>query len=149
MFYLVPTGLRNVRLEAASLADWEPGRAYDLITCVHGIHYLGDKLGLISRAVSWLTPGGRFLAHLDPANLRDAEGHPAGPVVLKQLRQAGLAYDARKRLLTCEGLRRLQLSFGYLGADDTAGPNYTGQSAVNSWYRRLEPNEALSQQPRG
>lgn len=149
MFYPVPPGLRNVRLETASVAHWKPGRAYDLITCVHGLHYLGDKLGLISRAVSWLAPRGRFLAHLDPANLRDAEGHPAGPAVVKQLRRAGLEYDARRRLLTCEGSRHLYLPFEYLGADDAAGPNYTGQAAVNSWYRRKEPNEAFFQQPTG
>ena len=38
----------------ASLATWRPERAYDLITCVHGLHYIGDKLGLVARAASWL-----------------------------------------------------------------------------------------------
>ena len=36
----------------ASLAAWRPERTFGLITCVHGLHYVGDKLGLISRAAS-------------------------------------------------------------------------------------------------
>ena len=36
----------------------------------------------------------------------------------------------------CEGRKITTLSYVYLGADDTAGPNYTGQPAVNSHYRR-------------
>lgn len=135
LFYPVPSELKGVQLEVAALADWEPGRTYDLITCVHGLHYLGDKLGVISRAVSWLTPGGRFLAHLDPDSLRGPDGASVGPLVLKQLRRAGMAYNSRRHLLSCEGPRWLALPFEYLGADDTAGPNYTGQAAVHSWYR--------------
>jgi len=134
LFYPVPAALANVRLEAASLADWEPGRAYDLITCVHGLHYVGDKLGLLTRALSWLAGEGRFLAHLDPANLRGADGAPIGPAVLKALRGGGLTYDSRRRLLSGTGRRALRLPFRYLGADDAAGPNYTGQPAVNSCY---------------
>jgi SAM-dependent methyltransferase len=134
LFYPVPVEWACVRLEAASLAEWEPGRAYDLITCVHGLHYVGDKLGLITRALSWLADEGQFLAHLDPTNLRGAEGKPAGPAILKALRASGLAYDSRRRLLRGTGRRALRLPFRYLGADDAAGPNYTGQSAVNSWY---------------
>jgi SAM-dependent methyltransferase len=134
MFYSVPAELTGVRLEAASLADWEPERAYDLITCVHGLHYLGDKLGMIARALRWLTAEGRFMTHLDPANLRTAEGAPAGPAILKQLRGAGLTFDSRRKLLASAGRRELQLTVRYLGADATAGPNYTGQAAINSWY---------------
>lgn len=134
MFYPVPPELRAVRLEAASLTEWIPDRSYDLITCVHGLHYVGDKLGLVSRALSWLTADGHFVAHLDPANLRGPDGQGIGPVVVKALRYAGLTFDARRRLLTRTGRRELCLPFHYLGADDAAGPNYTGQSAVNSWY---------------
>ncbi len=39
--------------------------AFDLITCVHGLHYAGDKLAVLTRAVDWLTPGGLFAADLD------------------------------------------------------------------------------------
>ncbi|HTN02588.1 MAG TPA: class I SAM-dependent methyltransferase, partial [Planctomycetaceae bacterium] len=45
---------RLVRHEA-SLTDWQPDRFFDLITCVHGLHYIGDKLDLLARAAGWLT----------------------------------------------------------------------------------------------
>jgi trans-aconitate methyltransferase len=135
-----PPDAATVRFEAASLATWATDRTYDLITCVHGLHYVGDKLGLIARAVSWLEPDGRFLAHLDPGNLRlqdpgSASGRPAGAAVLKQLRGAGLTFDPRKHVLNCVGRKVLASPFEFLGADDAAGPNYTGQPAVSSFYR--------------
>jgi trans-aconitate methyltransferase len=44
---------------------WEPGQACDLITCVHGLHYGGDKLAVLTRAASWLAPTGLLAADLD------------------------------------------------------------------------------------
>ncbi|GAB3891420.1 hypothetical protein GCM10029964_064560 [Kibdelosporangium lantanae] len=35
------------------------------------------------------------------------------------------------------GHRQVHLPVQYLGADDQAGPNYTGQPAVNSYYGEL------------
>jgi SAM-dependent methyltransferase len=139
MFDPVPAGLDTVRLVASPLSAWEPDRPYDLITCVHGLHYLGDKLDALSRAVAWLAEDGFFLAHLDPASLRLRDGdteRPAGPEVLRSLRRQGLTYDPRKHLLSASGRLTLSLPFRYLGADDTAGPNYTGQPAVASIYAR-------------
>ncbi|MEU7729312.1 class I SAM-dependent methyltransferase [Streptomyces sp. NPDC040724] len=67
-------------LLTASVADWSPYRTYDLITCVHGLHYVGDQLGLLARAASWLAADGLLVAHLDPASLRGADGpRPGGP----------------------------------------------------------------------
>jgi hypothetical protein len=43
---------------------------------------------------------------------------------------AGIKCPSRKKAFT--------LNYQYLGADDAAGPNYTGQAAVNSHYDRLE-----------
>jgi SAM-dependent methyltransferase len=125
-----------LQLETASLAFWRPHRAYDLITCVHGLHYIGDKLGLIQRAISWLVRDGLFLAHLDYANLHLADGKSAAVVIGKELRNAGLIYRPHRRVLVREGNATLELPYRYLGADDTAGPNYTGQPAVNSYYER-------------
>jgi hypothetical protein len=70
-----------------------------LITCVHGLHYIGDKLALRSR-----------------------------------LRAAGFAYNPRRHQITCVGRRDVRLPYAYLGADDSAGPGYTGQPAVTSYY---------------
>lgn len=129
----------NVRLVTGSIADWQPGRTFDLITCVHGLHYAGDKLGVLARALRWLTPGGLFAAHLDLASIRTADGTPATRLLRRQLREAGVDYDARRRLLTCTGPRELDLPLTFLGADDQAGPNYTGQPAVDSYYRPTPP----------
>ena len=53
-----------------------------------------------------------------------------------KLRRAGLDYDARRHLIRCHGRREVGLPFAYLGAD-RAGPNYTGQPAVHSYYEAL------------
>lgn len=138
MFRRLDPGLTCVRLVEASLTTWRPDRSYDLITCVHGLHYVGDKLGLIARAVSWLAEDGRFVANLDVASLKLADGRAAGRKVSPDLRRAGLVYNRRKRLVVCRGRRVVDPPYRYLGADDRAGPNYTGQPAVDSYY---EPSD--------
>jgi trans-aconitate methyltransferase len=144
MFHAVPAHLRSLRLVQAPLRTWRTDRAYDLITCVHGLHYVGDKLGLITRAASWLTARGWFLAHLDLNNLKRADGHPLGRQVATNLRRCGLEYDSRRRRLTCRGKRSIALPYRYLGADDQAGPNSTGQQAVDSYY---ETSSGLPHRP--
>jgi len=124
-----------LRLTQASLRDWTPGEAFDLITCVHGLHYVGDKLGLIMRAASWLTPDGRLAANLDANNLK-LEGDTTSRAIVAALRDAGFRYSARHNVLESTGPRNARLQLGYLGANDAAGPNYTGQPAVDSHYRR-------------
>ncbi|WP_369229659.1 trans-aconitate 2-methyltransferase [Streptomyces sp. R21] len=118
----------------ASVASWAPQRTYDLITCVHGLHYVGDQLGLLVRAASWLAPDGLLLAHFDPDSVRWADGSPAGRAAVAALRTAGFRYSARHHRLTLEGARQVVLPLGYVGADPGAGPNYTGQPAVGSHY---------------
>ena len=132
-FHSVPPDIHCLRLEAASLSIWRPKQKFDLITCVHGLHYVGDKLGILQNAAQWLKEGGRFLAHLDYNNLRLKNGS-ARARIGKYLGNAGFEYNASRHLLSCEGPRHLSLAYRYLGADDTAGPNYTGQAAVNSFY---------------
>jgi SAM-dependent methyltransferase len=135
MFDAPEPGLGSLQLLQASLSTWRPDRSFDLITCVHGLHYVGDKLGLIARATSWLVEDGVFTANLDRANLKVA-GENSDRRLVQDLRRAGLTYDRKKHLLTCEGTKRLDLPYRYLGADDTTGPNYTGQPAVDSHYER-------------
>jgi hypothetical protein len=114
---------------------WTPHRSFDLITCVHGLHYVGDKLALLTRAASWLTNNGRLVADLDLANIRLPDGRPAGRRLTTCLRAAGLGYDPRRHRIATTGRLDVQLPYTYLGADDHAGANYTGQPAVNSYYR--------------
>ncbi|MDG4826670.1 methyltransferase domain-containing protein [Asanoa sp. WMMD1127] len=140
-------GPRNgVTLVCAPVARWEPDRRFDLITVVHGLHYIGDKLDLLVRAASWLTDAGLLVADLDLTSVRDADtGKPLGRPLTNWLRQHGFAYDARRRRITCEGRREPDdLPYAYQGADDRAGPNYTGQPAVHSFYRPAMPKKSLT-----
>lgn len=109
----------------------EPARA-DLITCVHGLHYIDDKMDIIASSVSWLTQNGQFAAILDPANLHLRDG--SSTRILSAMRQAGFSFSSRHKLLQCRGSLQLAKLPRYLGANDQAGPNYTGQPAVDSYY---------------
>jgi hypothetical protein len=46
-----------------------------------------------------------------------------------------MEYDRRKRVLIGRGRKALNLPYRYVGADDGAGPNCTGEPAVDSNYR--------------
>ncbi|MFF3205070.1 methyltransferase domain-containing protein [Streptomyces sp. NPDC002962] len=118
----------------ASVSSWTPARTYDLITCVHGLHYVGDQLGLLTRAASWLTEDGLLAAHFDPESVRHADGSTAARPAVSALRAAGYDYSPRRHRLTLRGPRAVRLPFRYLGADPAAGRNYTGQPAVASYY---------------
>ncbi|MFJ2829436.1 class I SAM-dependent methyltransferase [Streptomyces sp. NPDC087263] len=128
----LPDGLELI---TADLGGWSAERRYDLVTCVHGLHYIGDRLALLERAASWLTGTGLLVAHLDPSTLRRPDGGDASRPVLAALRAAGFHYSTRHHRLSLRGGRRITLPFTYLGADPHAGPNYTGQPAVASYYR--------------
>jgi SAM-dependent methyltransferase len=123
-----PTGLQ---LHVASVSTWAPPRAVNLVTCVHGLHYVGDKLGLLLRAASWLTDGGRLVAHLDPATLRHPDGRSAARRAVAALRRSGFDYDSRRHLVSRGGTTGVRLpatpatpDWAYLGADDQGGPSY-------------------------
>jgi SAM-dependent methyltransferase len=134
MFRQADPDLTCLRLVEASLSAWRSDRSFDLITCVHGLHYVGDKLGLIARAASWLVEDGLFVASLDLHNVKIADCKSAERRLAAELRRSGLEYDRRRRLVACRGCKVVDLSYRYLGADDHAGPNYTGQAAVDSLY---------------
>ena len=38
----------GLELIEASLSHWRPTQSFDLITCVHGLHYVGDKLSPVA-----------------------------------------------------------------------------------------------------
>ena len=106
----------------------------DLVTCVHGLHYLGDKLAAITAMAGWVAPGGRFTADFDPDEIRRADGSAASAAVLAALRASGMSFDRRTRRVRGEGPRSPRFPATYLGADDAAGPGYTGQPSVRSSY---------------
>jgi len=119
-----------VRLEVASVTAWTSDDRYDLVTCAHGLHYVGDKLGVLAKAASWLAEDGLLVANLDVASMRTGLGRRLGTA----LRANGFEYDGRRRRITCRGRREVRLPVRYRGADDRVGPNYTGQPAVDSYY---------------
>jgi hypothetical protein len=102
---------------------------------VHGLHYVGDKLGALTRAASWLTGDGVLVANLDLEGIRLPDADTGRHRLAKVLRGNGLVYDPRRHRITCRGHRDIVLPLEYIGADDQAGPNYTGQPAVDSHYR--------------
>jgi SAM-dependent methyltransferase len=128
-----PAGLPDLQLLAAPVPAWAPSRSYDLITCVHGLHYVGDKLATLTLAASWLTPAGRLAAHLDLAGISIA-GQPAPRRLARALRDLGFSCDTRRHRISRTGKLEAALPFRYLGADDRTGPNYTGQPAITSHY---------------
>jgi SAM-dependent methyltransferase len=137
-FDLAPA-MAGLRLVCAPVLAWTPTRSFDLITSVHGLHYVGDKLALLARAAGWLTPTGRFVADFDTSSIRLPDGRPAGRRLAARLRAAGFCYDPRRHRISRTGRLDVDLPYTYLGADDHAGANYTGQPAVNSYYREDQP----------
>lgn len=136
MFQTVTPLPESLTFVASAVEDFDPGAMrFDLITCVHGLHYLGDKLACLQKAAAWLKPDGVFLANLDVKNLKiSGETKPARKFA-SFLRKNGFCYDAGKHLLTLHGAKNFEVPFEYLGADDAAGANYTGQAVVDSYYR--------------
>jgi len=122
-----------LQFEVKSAVEWASGEAYDLITCVHGLHYIGDKLKVLKTAMASLTSNGLFIANLDLKNIMigngDAQNH------MKSIfKNNTVQYNARTRIIQCNGPRSIDFGVQYKGASDQAGPNYTGQEAVNSFY---------------
>ncbi|HEX8005464.1 MAG TPA: class I SAM-dependent methyltransferase [Trebonia sp.] len=130
----VPAPVPDLELVCAPVTAWQPTRSFDLITCVHGLHYIGDKLAVLARAASWLTSHGRLIADLDLSAIDLGDGPAAARRLAARLRAAGFAYSSRRHQITCTGRRDVRLPYSYLGADDRAGPGYTGQPAVRSHY---------------
>ena len=126
---------RFLTLKSLNLSDWLPSQKYDLITCVHGLHYVGDKLGLILKASSALKPNGLFIGNLDLENIK-IEGYAKSTKLIKTyFKDQKISCQSRQKLIKIEGGKRIDSKFGYLGADDKAGPNYTGMEVVHSFYK--------------
>jgi SAM-dependent methyltransferase len=85
-----------LRLVTGSVTQWVPDGPFDLITCVHGLHYVGDKLGTLARVASWLADDGLFAANFDVRSVRRADGRPAGRRLTAELHR-----PARRRLVLC------------------------------------------------
>ena len=124
----------NLHLAAGDVGAWTLDGKADLITCVHGLHYLGDKLGFLEYAYAQLAPGGLLLAHLDTANLRLP---CAWAQTVRRLRAQGVALTLKDHRLRLERTDAA-LTFGltHEGATVSAQANYTGIIVVDSWYEQ-------------
>jgi hypothetical protein len=73
---------------------------------------------------------------LPPRNHRadSIAGQPAIRRLARALRDAGFSYDSRRHRISRTGKLAAALPYKYIGADDRARPNYTGQPAVTSHY---------------
>jgi 2-polyprenyl-3-methyl-5-hydroxy-6-metoxy-1,4-benzoquinol methylase len=129
----VDTQISCLDLEVNSVVDWQSDSTYDLITCSHGLHYLGDKLKVITAAITSLKPNGYFIAHLDLTNIQ-VKSTNSDVFLRKLFIRNNLHYNIRNKLITRKGAGTFVAELRYLGADDQAGPNYTGQGAVTSYY---------------
>jgi hypothetical protein len=137
-----PIAFLKSRVETQGQAAWLDlccGRGRALIEAAEALapYSFDNKLGLMQNAASWLKEDGVFLANLDPVNLKFPNSVNAGNKIIRDLRNIGFEYQAGKHLIVCEGRKVFTLTYQYLGADDAAGPNYTGQAAVNSHYDQL------------
>jgi SAM-dependent methyltransferase len=122
----------SVQLVGTALRLFGTERRFDLVTSVHGLPYVGDKLGTLLRLRSWLKPGGRLAAHLDLAHVF-VDGRPAGPGLLREL---GFTWNRRRHLVHAIGPPPgIAVAPVFLGATE-AGPTFAGQPGVVSRYRR-------------
>lgn len=136
-FEPIPETVENVELHIGALPGWETEERFDLVTCVHSLHYIGDKLAVLAAATRWLVPEGLFIANFASESLKSPGGKPLGRTVTASLRKNGFIWDGRRRRVSRTGADSVVFPFRYLGADDTAGPNYTGQPAVDSYYEKV------------
>ena len=132
-FPLMNSNMRCVEFVTASLIDWNPDQTYDLITCVHGLHYVGDKLKVIETSIKALNPHGLFIANIDLKNIM-IQGKNTNSYLKNSFKQYGISYNSRRKVLSQIGNANIKFDVTYLGADDDCGPNYTGQDSVTSYY---------------
>jgi 2-polyprenyl-3-methyl-5-hydroxy-6-metoxy-1,4-benzoquinol methylase len=132
-FQPIPPDITCIDFEIRSLVDWSSTAQYDLITCVHGLHYIGDKLKVLASAFERLTPEGVFIANLDLSNIQ-IENENTESFLLNCFKKHAIQYNRRTRILECKSSRQIDFSLTYKGASDEVGPNYTGQDAVCSVY---------------
>ncbi|RFS21421.1 methyltransferase domain-containing protein [Chitinophaga silvatica] len=132
-FQPIPPTIKCVKFEVMPLVQWTSSEQYNLITCVHGIHYVGDKLKVLGTALKSLANKGILLMNIDLKSIK-VHNDPDNLFLKQCLSEQQIDYNSRRKILYCEGPRDLVLNLTYLGANDKAGPNYTGQEAVDSYY---------------
>ena len=74
-----------------------------------------------------------FVANLDLSNIIIEEAN--SNLLLKNFfKKSQIEYSSRSKIMKRIGSASIKFGFRYIGADDTSGPNYSGQDAVTSYY---------------
>jgi SAM-dependent methyltransferase len=134
--YFSPAAISSrVHLTVGPIRTFQPTPGgYDLITCVHGLHYVGDKLAALDSMRSWLRRDGRMAATLDPGLVLFQPEEALD--VIGMLRRWGFRWDGRRRLVSARGsgarIDRVERLFFAGGSPGVM--SYTGQPAVGSHY---------------
>jgi ubiquinone/menaquinone biosynthesis C-methylase UbiE len=123
----------QIKIYTGSILNFIPNEKFDLVTCIHGLHYVGDKLKMITKACSLLNTAGLFIANLDLTDI-SIEKTNSNAFLKSQFRKNHLSYDQKKRILEKHGGSAINFNCEYMGADDDHGTNYTGQESVKSYY---------------
>ncbi len=129
--------LNNLTFQTLNLSNWQPETAYDLITIVHGLHYVGDKIGLIIKAASALKKDGVLMANMDIKNIQITGCENKEKALKSFFKVAEIGYNDRTKMIKIEGAKTIENPFIYIGADDSVGINYTGQRVVDSIYELI------------
>jgi trans-aconitate methyltransferase len=127
-------GYINLDFETLNLSKWHPETACDLITIVHGLHYVGDKIDLIIKAASALKNDGVLMANMDIKNIQIAGCNNKEKILRSFFKAVEIEYNDRTKMIKIEGTKTIENPFLYVGADDSVGINYTGQRVVDSVY---------------
>lgn len=92
---------------------------YDLITCVHGLHYVENKLAAIEKAISLLKVKGLFVANLDLSDIciKDTDSNQ---LLKDRLKKENIQYNSRRKIIKKIGYDELRFDYDYLGADEKA-----------------------------
>ena len=101
---------------------------------VRGQNDLQGRCAVATRAGYGSPIAAIFAANFDVRDIRLNEALPTARDLRRHLCDTGLTYDSRRKLLRSEGGTPAGFRLRYLGADDSQGPNYTGQAAVVSYY---------------
>ena len=123
-----------LRLIQMNLENWTPNKKYDLVTIVHGLHYIGDKISLLEKVSNALNQDGKLLGNFSLENVRIQGVKDSEKMLRKIFKESGIVYNSRTKMIEITESISLSSKFKYLGADDQVGPNYTGQPVVDSVY---------------
>ncbi|MFL5743673.1 MAG: methyltransferase domain-containing protein [Niastella sp.] len=105
-FQTISRDITCVDFEVRSLVDWSSIVQFDLITCVRGLHYIGDKIKVLASVFERLTPEGVFIANLDLSNIQ-IENIDTEDYLLHCFKKHDVQYNRRTRIWNVKALGRL------------------------------------------